>query len=88
MKEFKKFKKAVKTGSLSVLFQRKCGRQPLGAGIYFGSFTTETAGDTFFDATGWGKGVLFVNGNNLGRYWPSVGPQVCALSFIVCVQSL
>ncbi|KAL3191801.1 hypothetical protein MRX96_059535 [Rhipicephalus microplus] len=26
--------------------------------------------------TGWGKGVAFVNGFNLGRYWPSIGPQV------------
>ena len=23
---------------------------------------------------GWGKGILFINGANLGRYW-SVGPQ-------------
>ncbi|XP_018406225.1 PREDICTED: beta-galactosidase-like [Cyphomyrmex costatus] len=32
--------------------------------------------DTFLDTTGWGKGVAFVNGHNLGRYWPSVGPQI------------
>ncbi|XP_065306922.1 beta-galactosidase-like isoform X1 [Dermacentor albipictus] len=32
--------------------------------------------DTFLDPTGWGKGVAIVNGFNLGRYWPSVGPQV------------
>lgn len=32
--------------------------------------------DTFFDPTGWGKGVVLVNGFNLGRYWPSIGPQV------------
>ncbi|XP_034234390.1 beta-galactosidase isoform X2 [Thrips palmi] len=32
--------------------------------------------DTFLDTSGWGKGVVFVNGFNLGRYWPSVGPQV------------
>lgn len=32
--------------------------------------------DTWWDTTGWGKGVLFVNGFNLGRYWPLVGPQV------------
>ncbi|KAL3191805.1 hypothetical protein MRX96_059539 [Rhipicephalus microplus] len=29
--------------------------------------------DTFFDPTGWGKGVVLVNGVNLGRYWPSIG---------------
>lgn len=32
--------------------------------------------DTFLDTTGWGKGVAFVNGHNLGRYWPLVGPQI------------
>ncbi|XP_045785144.1 CAD protein isoform X2 [Maniola jurtina] len=32
--------------------------------------------DTFIDPTGWGKGYIYVNGYNLGRYWPSVGPQV------------
>ncbi|XP_022174724.1 beta-galactosidase-like isoform X2 [Myzus persicae] len=32
--------------------------------------------DTYLDPTGWKKGVAFVNGNNIGRYWPSVGPQI------------
>ncbi|KAK3907589.1 Beta-galactosidase, partial [Frankliniella fusca] len=32
--------------------------------------------DAFVDTTGWGKGVVFINGFNLGRYWPSAGPQV------------
>lgn len=31
--------------------------------------------DTWWDCREWGKGSLFVNGNNLGRYW-SVGPQL------------
>ena len=31
-------------------------------------------GYTFFDVRGWGKGYVWVNGHNLGRYW-SVGPQ-------------
>ncbi|XP_010640117.1 beta-galactosidase-1-like protein 2 isoform X2 [Fukomys damarensis] len=30
--------------------------------------------DTFLKLEGWEKGVLFVNGQNLGRYW-NVGPQ-------------
>ncbi|XP_061576198.1 beta-galactosidase-1-like protein 2 [Cololabis saira] len=30
--------------------------------------------DTFIRLPGWGKGVVFVNGQNLGRYW-SIGPQ-------------
>uniref|UniRef100_A0A1B6HET1 Beta-galactosidase n=2 Tax=Homalodisca liturata TaxID=320908 RepID=A0A1B6HET1_9HEMI len=36
----------------------------------------ETPLDTFVDMTGWSKGVLYVNGHNLGRYWPVEGPQV------------
>ncbi|XP_050429611.1 beta-galactosidase-like [Adelges cooleyi] len=32
--------------------------------------------DTFLDPSGWTKGVAFLNGINLGRYWPANGPQV------------
>lgn len=32
--------------------------------------------DTYIDLEGWGKGVIFVNGVNLGRYWPLAGPQI------------
>jgi hypothetical protein len=31
--------------------------------------------DTFARFDGWRKGVLFVNGFNVGRYWPTEGPQ-------------
>lgn len=31
--------------------------------------------DTYLNVTGWTKGQAFVNGFNLGRYWPTVGPQ-------------
>ena len=31
--------------------------------------------DTYINLTGWGKGFIFVNGFNLGRYW-TVGPQI------------
>ena len=30
--------------------------------------------DTYFDMSSWGKGVVWVNGHNLGRYWQA-GPQ-------------
>ncbi|KAL0842023.1 hypothetical protein ABMA28_014239 [Loxostege sticticalis] len=32
--------------------------------------------DTFLDTTGWGRGYVWINGHNLGRYWPGLGPQV------------
>lgn len=31
-------------------------------------------GDTFLELPGWGKGCVFLNGFNLGRYW-EIGPQ-------------
>ena len=42
--------------------------------VYEGSFLLNEFGDTFLDMSKWGKGIVFVNGKNLGRYW-SVGPQ-------------
>jgi beta-galactosidase len=42
--------------------------------IYQGTFAVTEAGDTFLDMKDWGKGIIFVNGHNLGRYW-RVGPQ-------------
>ncbi len=42
--------------------------------IYESSFELSSVGDTFLDMTKWGKGIVFINGINLGRYW-KVGPQ-------------
>lgn len=42
--------------------------------LYKGTFDVVSPGDTFIDMQGWGKGIVFVNGINLGRYW-RVGPQ-------------
>lgn len=39
-----------------------------------GTFSLKKTGDTFIDMRGWGKGIVFVNGINLGRYW-EIGPQ-------------
>jgi len=46
-------------------------------GFFTGSF--EISGepnDTFLKLEGWTKGMAWVNGFNLGRYWPVVGPQL------------
>ena len=46
-------------------------------GVYIGQFNADVIEDTYFNSTGWGKGQLFINGFNLGRYWPARGkPQV------------
>ena len=42
--------------------------------IYEGEFLLSKIGDTFLDMSKWGKGIVFVNGHNLGRFW-NVGPQ-------------
>ncbi|KAJ5690707.1 hypothetical protein N7462_005099 [Penicillium macrosclerotiorum] len=42
--------------------------------FYGGAFDVDTIGDTFLELPGWTKGVVWVNGINLGRYW-TVGPQ-------------
>ena len=42
--------------------------------VYEGTFSLKETGDTFLNMSGWGKGIVFVNGHNLGRYW-HVGPQ-------------
>jgi beta-galactosidase len=44
-----------------------------GPGFYRGTFNLTATGDTFFDMRGWGKGVVWINGHALGRYW-SIGP--------------
>lgn len=51
------------------------GKQKEGkAAIYSGTFNVTTPGDVFLDMHSWGKGIVYVNGINLGRYW-QVGPQ-------------
>ncbi len=46
-------------------------------GVFKGPCKDSNGHDTFLDPSeGWSKGVAFLNGFNLGRYWPSVGPQV------------
>ncbi|MEO7922775.1 MAG: beta-galactosidase [Chitinophagaceae bacterium] len=44
-------------------------------GLFFvGEFSLATTGDTYFDLSHYSKGVVYVNGHNLGRYW-NIGPQ-------------
>lgn len=43
-------------------------------GFYQGTFEVQGRSDTFVRLPGWVKGVCFVNGFNLGRYWER-GPQ-------------
>jgi len=42
--------------------------------FFKGEFELSATGDTYFDLQKYAKGVVFVNGHNLGRYW-NIGPQ-------------
>ena len=46
-------------------------------GFWRGKFNIDTPGDTFLDLRGWGKGVLWVNGHCLARFW-NIGPTQTA----------
>jgi len=44
-------------------------------GSFFkGNFSLDKTADTYFDLSAYSKGICFVNGHLLGRYW-SIGPQ-------------
>lgn len=43
--------------------------------FYRGEFTVDRPADTFLDMRGWGKGTIWVNGHQLGRFW-DIGPQL------------
>ena len=42
--------------------------------IQKGTFKLSKAEDTYLDMSNWGKGVVWLNGHNLGKYW-FIGPQ-------------
>lgn len=42
--------------------------------FYKGVFNMDEPADTFLNFQGWTKGVAYINGFNLGRYW-EIGPQ-------------
>jgi beta-galactosidase len=54
---------------------RSSGKTVNKPGVFFkGNFSLAYTGDTFFDISNYSKGVVWVNGHNLGRYW-NIGPQ-------------
>ena len=45
------------------------------AGLFFRlTLNLDEVADTYIDVSHWTKGVVWVNGHNLGRYW-YIGPQ-------------
>lgn len=41
---------------------------------YSATFNLKNIGDTYLDMSSWGKGLVWINGHCLGRFW-NVGPQ-------------
>ena len=64
---------------------RSSNRNPGKEGIFFkGSFFLSTPGDTYLDMSNFRKGIAWVNGHNLGRFW-NIGPQkrlYCPATFL------
>jgi beta-galactosidase len=48
--------------------------QELKPTLYKGTFNLTKTRDTYLDMRGFGKGFVFLNGHNLGKYW-YIGPQ-------------
>ena len=54
---------------------RSSGKTLNKPGVFFkGNFFITQTGDTFFDVSNYSKGIVWINGHNLGRYW-DIGPQ-------------
>lgn len=47
---------------------------PRPGNFFKGQFELSMTGDTYIDMSKWEKGLVWVNGHNLGRYW-NIGPQ-------------
>lgn len=45
-----------------------------GPAYYKATFNLDKTGDTFLDMRSWGKGLVWVNGHAMGRFW-EIGPQ-------------
>lgn len=54
--------------------RRQMPVEGLPGGHFRGIFVVEKVADTFLNLSKWSKGVVYVNGHNLGRYW-KIGPQ-------------
>lgn len=72
LKDWQMFSLPFDTEYLKTLkFARSAGKGP---GVYRGHLEISEPKDTFLDVRNWNKGLVWVNGHNLGRFW-SIGPQ-------------
>lgn len=55
-------------------FSKKADQKDGQPGLYKGTFNLNQPADTYLDMRDFGKGFVFLNGHNLGKYW-QIGPQ-------------
>lgn len=64
----------IRLGEVNIpLRYEKLGNQPAAAAFYKGSFNADKLEDTYLDMGKWNKGLVWLNGMCLGRYW-NIGP--------------
>ncbi|XP_051725984.1 beta-galactosidase-1-like protein 2 isoform X1 [Ctenopharyngodon idella] len=77
LKKFSMYCLDMKTSFINRLQSQKwmsVGQKPTYPAFFRGTLVVDQPTDTFVKLPNWSKGVVFVNGQNLGRHW-SVGPQ-------------
>ncbi|XP_029304547.1 beta-galactosidase-1-like protein 2 [Cottoperca gobio] len=78
LRDFTMYSLDMKPGFIDSLYQatwKTLPETPSFPGFFMGRlFAYGYPSDTFVKLPGWEKGVVFINGLNLGRYW-SIGPQ-------------
>lgn len=66
------FYRSMSFRDIDTVSDRQDGRLP--RGVYRATFSLERPADTFLNFESWGKGLVYVNGHALGRFW-EIGPQ-------------
>ncbi|ROL53454.1 Beta-galactosidase-1-like protein 2 [Anabarilius grahami] len=77
LKKFSMYCLDMKTSFINRLQSQKwisVSQKPTYPAFFRGTLVVDQPTDTFLKLPNWSKGVVFVNGQNLGRHW-SVGPQ-------------
>ncbi|SDF22363.1 beta-galactosidase [Mucilaginibacter pineti] len=72
LKNWKNYSIQLGEHNLPVRYQPIVNQKPT-AGFYKGIFTAANLLDTYIDMSKWNKGLVWINGTCLGRYW-NIGP--------------
>jgi beta-galactosidase len=64
----------LEASAVSALARQTAASEIAGGHFFKVSFTLDNTGDVYVDLSAWAKGMVWVNGHALGRYWDQ-GPQ-------------